>query len=95
MFCSAKLKLNSCEAPSIRKFLKGFSTFNSSFFIVNSSLPKKIKVYSQNIEAYGLIFPLTGEHFDLCFIDRNLNHYSGPIGSLDNVGDVLQLLGEG
>jgi hypothetical protein len=53
---------------------------------------QKITVYSEKREVYGLIFPLTGKHFDLCFLERNLNHYGGPVGSLDNVGDVLQLL---
>ncbi|ERI94203.1 hypothetical protein HMPREF1982_01215 [Clostridiales bacterium oral taxon 876 str. F0540] len=51
-----------------------------------------ITVYNQKIEVYGLIFPLTGKYIDMGFLDCHRNHYSGPIGSLDNVGDVLDLL---
>lgn len=51
-----------------------------------------ITVHAQKTEFYSLIFPLTGKRFDMCFFDRHLNHYGGPIGSLDNVGDVLSLL---
>lgn len=53
---------------------------------------QKITVYSQKAEVYGLIFPLTGKYFDMCFLDRHLNNYGGPIASLDNTGEVLGLL---
>ena len=56
------------------------------------SKKQKLKVAGPGREYSSLIFPLTGKNYDMCFLEANKNNYSGPVGPLINVSDVLELL---
>jgi hypothetical protein len=43
-------------------------------------------------EYTSLIFPLTGQNNDKCFLEVNTNNYGGPIGPLSSPNIVLELL---
>lgn len=56
------------------------------------SKKQKLKGAGPGKEYSSLIFPLTGKNYDMCFLETNKNDYSGPVGPLINIGDVLELL---
>jgi hypothetical protein len=56
------------------------------------SKKQKLKGAGPSREYSSLIFPLTGKYYDLCFLEGDNNDYSGPVGRLMNIGDVLELV---
>lgn len=58
---------------------------------VYSKKQKPIETWYKK-EYTGLIFPLTGQNSDMCFLEANINNYGGPIGPLSSPNTVLELL---
>jgi hypothetical protein len=103
LFSDILIKMNSrVKEPSTAALaLNKTSVDNNSMEIIKKneivvefvySRKQKLKGVDSSREYSSLIFPLTGDYYDMCFLEENKNNYSGPVGQLINIGDVLELV---
>lgn len=100
LFSSLVVKMNSRVSGSLAGTAglsidkAGMESIKKTETVVEFVYAKKQKTsFGPDKKEYsGLIFPLTGKYNDICFFDNNANNYSGPVGTLGNNNEVLELL---